>query len=92
MKLRLTYVIFIVGIIGTIAMILYPPFLAFQYFPGGTYSAFQGYFLLFTEPLLYDLTLRNLKFPYVIKIDLIRLFLQVTAWWLVILIMCVRKK
>lgn len=92
MTIRITYPIFILSLLGTIAMIVYPPIEAYQYFQRGTFSAFQGYFWIFTEPDRFELTLRNRSSPYVLKVDLVRLVLQIVAWWLFMLIFCVRRK
>ena len=92
MKIKISYAVFIITILGTIGMIMFPPFQAFQYFTRGTYSAFQGYFGIFYVPNTYELTLLNRAFPYVLKVDLARLILQIIAWWLLMLLLCVRKR
>lgn len=91
MKIRITYPVFIIAILGTIAMIVFPPFQAYQYFSRATYAAFQGYFLLFYAPQIHELTLKSLTFPYILKVDLVRLVMQIVAWWLFMLLLCVRR-
>lgn len=92
MKIKISYAVFIITILGTIGMILFPPLQAFQYFPRGTYAAFQGYFWIFYVPHIYELTLKSLTFPYVLKVDLVRLILQIIAWWLMMLLLSVRRR
>lgn len=92
MKIRITYPVFIIAILGSIGMVAFPPFQVYQYFPRATYAVFQGYYGLFYTPEIQELKLRNPSYPYLLKVDLIRLLLQMVAWWLLMLLLSVRRK
>lgn len=92
MEFRLNRLALLIGIFGTIVMLIYPPLLATQIFPIGKLSAFQGYFFIFEQPNRYMLMLPSPGRSYELSIDLVRLALQVIAWWLIALSICFKRE